>query len=83
MALITLQFSSAHTIIDWFIRLRCNSDISHVDAVTIDGNLLGAQIHEKDGNGVLIRPPNYHKFSRKITIKLNVCQANSCYFIDI
>ena len=78
------QFSTCDSLIDEAIRLRTDSDISHVDVVTFKGNLLGAQLgklpslnySEQPPNsnlaGVQIRPPTYEVFTRKLFVKLQV-----------
>lgn len=62
--MITLQFSASPGFVSHAIRWFTFSDISHVDFVLPDGWLLGS--HVQGGNGVLIRPPHYLKWSKLI-----------------
>lgn len=65
--MITLQFSTTHGFVSWFVRKFTWSDFSHVDAVMDDGKLFGAQ-----WDGVKAREWNYQKFSKtaRFTIKV-------------
>lgn len=72
MAIITLQFVGSGGPINWIIKTRTNSGISHVDVVLANEDLLGSQLHEKDGDGVRIREPNYKKFDKIIRVNLQV-----------
>ena len=74
MPTLTLQFVSTRGLIPRIIRTWTNSDICHVDAVLKDGRLLGSQLHEKDGDGVLIRDANYEEFTKKFEVQIDVTQ---------
>lgn len=78
------QFSTCDSLIDDAIRLRTDSDISHVDVVTDAGNLLGAQLGDlpslnyngrppiRNISGVQVRPPDYESFKRKVLVQISV-----------
>src|SRR6516225_9885064 len=60
MSVITLQFITTDALLSQAIRFFQRSWMSHVDSVTADGRLLGAQ----NVGGVQMRPSNYEKFLR-------------------
>jgi hypothetical protein len=85
MAQLKFQFSTANTVIDWIIRTRTDSDISHVDVVLPDGRLLGAQLLEparSGGRGVQIRQPKYAAFTKTSTVTLEVSELQAKTFWD-
>ena len=71
MTQIAFQFSTIKDdFIDWIIREKTKSEISHVDAIMSDGRLLGSQLDSNTGPGVQIRNPGYKKFTKTITVTL-------------
>jgi hypothetical protein len=68
MGSITLQFITCSDPGSWAIRTFQRGWCSHVDSVMDDGRLLGARL---DG-GVLVRPPNYEKWSRVERVVISV-----------
>jgi len=72
MKQITLQFVTVDSAIDATIRWYTDSPISHVDTITPGGKLLGSQLHKPCGDGVLVRAPNYAKFSCVKTLTFDV-----------
>lgn len=69
---IRLQFvgskSASSHLIEWFSA----GDVSHVDAVLPDGQLLGARNDELGDipAGVQVRPPNYGKWEKVVRVEL-------------
>lgn len=65
---LTWQFVSGKGEISELIRWKTDSEISHVNVVTPEGNLLGALME----GGVEIRKPDYDKFTLQILVTLPV-----------
>ena len=91
---LVFQFSSTNSLIDKIIRLRTDSDISHVDAVT-DYNefLLGAQLSKLpsfgafldasklvNASGVQVRPEDYETFTKIIRVAVPVTAEQNTAF---
>lgn len=76
MKSLTWQFATSSGMQSAIIRMHTRSEFSHVDVVTEDGQLLGARLKEKiGGNGVQIRPANYHVFTKKVQVTVQVTDA--------
>ena len=78
MSVITLQFITTDALLSQAIRFFQRSWMSHVDSVTTNGRLLGAQ----NVGGVQIRPPNYEKFSRVERVNITITDAIVAFALD-
>jgi hypothetical protein len=65
---ITFQFVRGDALISHLIEWKGDSEISHVNVVTPDGQLLGALMQD----GVKIRPADYAKFALQIRVTIPV-----------
>jgi hypothetical protein len=77
MGVITLQFVATDGLLPSAIRAFERGWCSHVDPVTDDGRLLGAQVK----GGVQIGPPDYEKFTRveRVVIAVPDHKEAGCY----
>jgi hypothetical protein len=78
MGSITLQFVTTNSLLSRAIRWFQRGWMSHVDSVTADGRLLGAQ----NVGGVQIRPPNYEQFSRAERVNITVTDEQEELYWD-
>ena len=81
---IKLQFvceaALSSQVIAWF----SSGHFSHVDAVLNNGYLIGARYDTCGGQlpGVRIRPPGYHKFTRRVIMDVPATPAQTKKFYD-
>ena len=78
MSVITLQFITTDALLSQAIRFFQRSWMSHVDSVTADGRLLGAQ----NVGGVQMRPSNYEKFLRVERVNITITDAQEKAYWD-
>jgi hypothetical protein len=75
---ITWQFSTGDDAESALIRWKNDSEISHVDVITQNGDLLGARFK----GGVLVRKPDYAKFLLRILVTIPVTDEQYSLFWD-
>ena len=81
---IKLQFVCEAAITSRMIAWFGAGQFSHVDAVLPDGRLIGAR-NDVAGNiqpGVRIRPPGYHKFTRRVIMDVPATPEQTKKFYD-
>lgn len=79
--MITLQFVSERWSLGaWLIRNGTWSDVSHVDLVLPNGDLLGARTDHNPG--VQIRPKGYADFSRIVQVDYDFDPRRTALYID-
>ncbi len=81
---VRLQFVTERTIGSALIRWFTAGPISHVDAMLPSGRLFGARWDRAGGcpQGVWPRPPDYHRFTRKVIATIAATPAQRTAWLD-